>query len=305
MAHHKYVVVYDKLQTEKLGHAYCHRLGARPVGVTDSTDLMKALDRLRWEGVKIDKLIFVTHGEPGTLFLESSVLTARRIRNEFTGRAFEDLFTPGAEVDFDGCNLAEVKEGCETGECSEFANGSVFLMTVAETFLIRGGGRACGWTSAGYGIPKLGGDVIHHFSGERVCAYINKGGTRKRLATGDEVTPGNRAQWWKVWRDGKVFYYHFLPQQIVQWFTENQKGVLRPRTEQTGRWYIENNDWLHIDWVSSEMERWDLPLFDKHQTGIAFDKGNRELDLHAKLMLLAPNMVGDIDPSGQKFPHPR
>jgi hypothetical protein len=263
-----------------MGPKRANEVGATAIGVNGVDALKAELSRLKKAGALIDQLLFYTHGNAGAIQFGNNHLTAGRILSEFAGNGFEDLFMPGAHIFFDGCNVATTKSGCSVPEsCAMTDNGPVFLMTVAKTFLFKGGGRAGGWTSSGIGFPFLGGTKIWHPLGHRVYVYVNKGGAL-RLAIGDEFSTLGFTVW-KVWNGMEYFYYSFLNDGRVFWCTEDeydkpfaawQKVKDLTDADRRGKWRLDSGS-LQIQWVSVGSETWDLPLFTQYQTGIAFGSG--------------------------------
>jgi hypothetical protein len=255
--------------------------------------------------VRIDRLYFVTHGGPGWIKFGKDLLTVSAMHSELAGNGFEDLFNPSAQVHFDGCEVAEVTKPCEgwvpdpvSLKCTVGGSGELFLLTFARIFLIKAGGSADGWTSKGFGFPALGGDEIHHLTGQHVYLYMKRGASRWRFAVGRKVVP-SKNQWWKVWSQegGKVevYYYQFHPP-FVYWFSEQQylgRSENDPSrdpamAEQRGKWGTDN-EWLYISWLDKNglpyaTEQWDLPLFNEYQTGIGLDTHFVEFNLNARML---------------------
>lgn len=276
-----YILIYDssKDDTTDIAHNRAPEVGAKAIGVDSVSALKTELTRLKDSGVRIDRLLFYTHGEPGTIFFGTDTLLSTNVASEFAGNGFEDLFLPHARINFDGCNVASVKEGCEVGKnCSKTDNGTVFLTSVAKTFLFKGGGRAVGWTSNGFGFPSLGGSVMHHFSGTAVHIFVSKGGSRTRIGVG-RVEMWSPLGWWEVKIVQKTFYYRFQsPAKVIyndsfrsEYSTPTGKGV----------WKMDN-DGVKIAWESGETEIWDTPLFAEYQTGTAMDLAGFDLSVIAR-----------------------
>lgn len=269
----KNVAIYDASDGDapRIGKAWA---GAEAIGVQSLKQLKAELSRLRNAGVPVAEMRFFTHGEQGTIFFGDESLTASDILSSLTGNGFEDLFAPGARVEFDGCNVAEVKEGCE-GEapCAMTDNGPRFLATFARTLLFKGGGSTHGSTSAGWVVPHFGTE-IHHSSGHWVHAFIKRGATDVRLAAGDEVP--SPAGIWVVRTQNQQFVYRFEGH-FVSWTSKDEPD---PRPSQRGTWSL-GSDQLTIRWPYDESERWDLPLYDLHQTGVALDSFGGEFAVSA------------------------
>jgi hypothetical protein len=301
-------VIYDagNEAAADMGENYGARLGVRPWPVSSIEELRSDLSGARQNGVKIDRLYFVTHGGAGWIGFGKDLLTVHAMRNELAGKGFEELFNPGAQVHFDGCEVAEMAKGCEDWvpdpaslKCTVGGNGELFLLTFAQIFLIKAGGSASAWTSKGFGFPVLGGDVIHHLTGQHIYLYMRRGGSRWRFAVGRKVVP-SKNQWWKVWSRGdqgkeEVYYYQFHPPSVY-WFSEKQylgRSENDPSRDpgmvgQGGRWATDK-EWLSINWLDKNGvpyagEQWDMPLFDEYQTGIALDPYLGEHELRATML---------------------
>ena len=194
--------------------------------------------------------MFYTHGDPGGIRLGRTYLTASKLR-KFAGKGFEDLFNP-ADVAIPGCRVAAVKAGCDIGrEFADRNNGLVFLMTFAETFLFKGGGQVHGWDSDARGLPGTGVNYLRWWDGGIYWyAFIDKGGTRRRLATGNKLSTPMGV--WIISGTAGDFDY---------WFTGNGEVVRRfaADVDARGKWKMER-DWLRISWDDGGVERWRLPL---------------------------------------------
>jgi hypothetical protein len=284
------VVIFDAKNgtTNDMGRHYGSRLHARTFGVMNKYDLHEAFKFLRSEGVVTSFMTFIAHGEGGSISLGGETLTAASLRNGFIGKGYEDLFVPDSLIAFDGCSIASVKSGCETGECSLTDNGGMFMKTVAETFLFKAGGTVTAWTSLGWGFPLGLGREIHHFSGQHVAAYISKGSKRARLAYASQVkiTPN---QVWKVFIGDDVYFYRFGNNTVSRFSERRYVANLFPMSPEKrepteeGKWWLDS-DWLQFQWAGYELERWDLPLYDEYQTGIYTGRGASGQELMATLV---------------------
>jgi hypothetical protein len=226
-----FVLIYDsyKSDTTRIAKNRAPEVGAKAIGVASIGELTKELTLLKNSGARIDRLLFYTHGEPGVIFLGTSVLTSTGVMTDLGGKGFEHLFLPDAQIYFDGCNIAAVKNGCEVGKaCSSTDNGAVFLTAVAKALLFKAGGRVVGWDSAGWGFSRFGGSVMHHWNGTATHVFINKGGSRIRYAVGRQERSDPLGRW-EVEIDKQIFYYRFDPPNKVG-FTDRSKyraGILK------------------------------------------------------------------------------
>jgi hypothetical protein len=208
----------------------------------------RLLNALReWKPVK--RLLFYSHGEPGVLWVGKDHLMGNSFR-DLAGRDYESSFAPGAEIFFDGCEVAQEKVG------------KWFLESVAQTLLFKAGGRAGGWDSIGVAWPELGGTDIHHFSGDSCYAYVKPGSKQVRGAIGKELASPVGLREVKV--NKQVFDYEFSKNPKKFYFRARN---YRTKDEGFGTWEMQK-DGLKIKW-EGESEIWDLPLYDKYQTGRA------------------------------------
>jgi Domain of unknown function (DUF4347) len=278
------VIIFDSNhdETTKIAQNRAQEIGATAIGASDVPDLQTKLGQMLKSGTRIKQLYFMTHGNPGAIMFGTSTLIASRVRTELTGLG--NLFLPNAEIGFDGCNVAEVKTGCEVGEtCAETDNGPVFLSAVAKTLLPQSGGHVYGWTSAGWGFPSFGGSVIHHWNGTAVHIYITKRG-QTRLAVGRASWPEPLGRW-EVKVDKEVFYYLFETGGRVGWTDRSRyhAGIWEPIEK--GTWKMDI-DGVKIAWKGGETEIWDVPLYDEYQTGTAMDLLGFDLSVVARMVPL-------------------
>jgi len=281
-----YVIIYDsyKSDTTRITKNRAPEVGAKAIGVASIGELERELTALLKSGAKIDRLLFYTHGEPGRILLGTSYLTPSGVYS-LAGKGFEHLFLPDARINFDGCNIAEVKKGCEVGTaCASTDNGAVFLTAVAKTFLFKAGGRVVGWDSPGWGFSKFGGSVMHHWNGTATYVFISKGGSQIRYAVGRQERPDPLGRW-EVEIDKQIFYYRFdRPDKVG--FTDRSKyrsGSSAPLGK--GTWKMGGTG-LNIAWETGEKEIWDVPLFSDYQTGTAFDAVGFDLSVVARTVPL-------------------
>jgi hypothetical protein len=281
-----YVIIYDsyKDDTTRIAKNRAPEVGAKAIGVASIGELERELTALLKSGAKIDRLLFYTHGEPGVIFLGTSNLTSSGVYS-LAGKGFEHLFLPDARINFDGCNIAEVKKGCEVGTaCANTDNGAVFLTAVAKTFLFKAGGRVVGWDSAGWGFSRFGGSVMHHWNGNATHVFINNGGSQIRYAVGRQERPNPLGRW-EVEVDKQIFYYRFDQPNKVGYTDKNKyrAGVSTPLGK--GTWKMDGTG-LNIAWETGEKEIWDVPLFSEYQTGTAFDTMGFDLSVVARTVPL-------------------
>lgn len=158
-------VIYDSKDTGigmsvSTATDYAKKYGWTAVGVGSLQELRDALDAMKTNNVRLERLLVTTHGSPGSISFGGQSLSVANI-GWVTGRGYEDLFEPGARVFLDGCNVAEG------------AAGSGFLRKLGETFFIKASGSIGASTSAGLGNPFGAG--VFHLWGETKRLYFQAG----------------------------------------------------------------------------------------------------------------------------------
>jgi hypothetical protein len=280
-----FVLIYDTFDdvTKELGPKAAAHHGAQAIGVDSIGKLKAELSRLKSAGGRIDQMLVYTHGAPGALILGTDWVNANSIRNHLGGNGFEDLFTPGARVFLPGCEIAAVKAGCgPSSACWNTDNGLDFLLTFAKTLLFKGGGRVGGWDSAGRSGFLFPEPKMYHLVGEVYYAYINQGGTRSRIAAGRERSSPEGVWEVSVSNDSRKRLYVFTKDAQVRYKFASGKDA-------RGTWKMQG-DWLRIAWEWGGSDTWDLPLYDRYQTGICGVDieltARRRLDLSQRAGLL-------------------
>jgi hypothetical protein len=117
------------------------------VGLASGNDLVPALDDLLKGGARFDRVLFETHGSPGTIYFGNQYVGASWWTSVLN-RGYTNLTTANSRIYFNGCNVAEG------------ADGWAFLDAAARCFLTPGGGEVFGQTSLGFGNP-FNGHVVH------------------------------------------------------------------------------------------------------------------------------------------------
>jgi hypothetical protein len=240
-------------------------LGARAIGVKGLNDFEAELKNLK--GTKIDRMVIESHGRPGAVFLGKDTLSSTSLIR-LKGQGHEDLFEANARVLLNGCNVAEN------------AVGRQFLLDLARLFLFKGGGRVGGGTAKGY--TEIGSDKVFHLTGTQVYAYINKGGTKTRIAVGTELS--SPVGQWKVTVVGDdVYFYFFDKDGTVRWY-ELVLGHMWGGDPGKGSWSAVDGQ-LQVTWASGARETWDLPLFTKEQPAVWHRKDGVVKTLEAEKMV--------------------
>ena len=119
------------------------------LGVRDG-ELSDALFNLARAGRQFDRILFMTHGGPGSIWFGNGFVRAGWWQAERSNNLHR-IAAPGARIYFNGCNVAEGPAGW------------AFLEAAAELFLTLGGGEAFGQTSVGFASPFSG--HVNHFWG--------------------------------------------------------------------------------------------------------------------------------------------
>lgn len=263
------IIIYDSSidQTTSAGQSEAQHLGGRAIGVTSIDSFKTELKKLKDNGVKIANMVTVTHGGSGNIWLGQEPLNGDTVSITLTGQGFDDLFDPGGHIFIKGCWIAA------TGEPgSGIYDGRELLKALARVFLQKGGGRVGGSDSVG--VNFFGGRMYQPF-GMIIYAYINRGGTKIRIAVGGEVgDPGGK---WKVRSNSQTYIYTFFPPNFVDWAEDhllNAKG---------GKGSYQNiGDVLRISWETGSIEEWDLPLHSLEETGVLRVSGGQTYSVMAR-----------------------
>jgi hypothetical protein len=164
--------IYDE-QEERHGE---HSTGDDPttvkVPVRDVDGLRRALGQLAREGKTFRRVLWYTHGSPGSISFGDDSLTIASLNRL---RGYEALFPQPTKMYFSGCNVAE-------GDI-----GWLFLVMAGQVFL-RGGGYTMAWTSTGHGYNNaalrwLISSHSVHFTGDvRIVTFKSGGSVLERLS---------------------------------------------------------------------------------------------------------------------------
>lgn len=107
--------------------------GGNRVGVADVSKLTDSLDELSNSGTSFDRIIFTTHGSPGSIYFGESDVSDLYWRGK-RGR-FVEIASNTASIYFNGCDVAEGNQGW------------LFLEAVAGAFMSTKSGRVMGQTA--------------------------------------------------------------------------------------------------------------------------------------------------------------
>jgi hypothetical protein len=109
------------------------------LGITDNgSNLLSSLDALLTSRQTFHRIVFDTHGAPGSISFGNAGVDAAWVRSQMAGRGYEAICPGSTRIYFNGCNVAEGQVG------------SGFLRAIASIFLLRGGGSVFGHTSLGF-----------------------------------------------------------------------------------------------------------------------------------------------------------
>lgn len=147
-----YFLIVQTAQARNAGHQ---------LPVKDMADFLGALIGLTKGTENFDQILFETHGSPGHIAFNGEGLGAKGLR-QMKGFGFHRFVKENSRIYFNGCNVAEGKDGWD------------FLQAAAEVFLNGKSGQVFGQTSVGIGNP-FNGHVVHLWGSTRVL-YIDSGG---------------------------------------------------------------------------------------------------------------------------------
>jgi len=128
------------------------------VGGTDA--LVSALDNLVAKGSTFRRVVFSTHGRPGTIWIGDEAIDSTVLYEHFEFRNYSRLFPSFTRMYFCGCNVGDLEAGWR------------FLETAGRLFLRSQGGDVFAWTSLGFALPWH----THHFWGSARHVVVDRGG---------------------------------------------------------------------------------------------------------------------------------
>jgi len=85
------------------------KLNATAIAIDSVKKLSDEFERLKSTGVKVDRMLFYTHGDPGGVHFGTSVLTAKRFGGEFGGKNLTSFFCLTPTVSFRLAILDQLK----------------------------------------------------------------------------------------------------------------------------------------------------------------------------------------------------
>src|SRR5262249_4617480 len=92
------IIFYDSNDSSigPMAERRASELNATAIAIESVKKLSDEFQRLKSTGVKVDRMLFYTHGDPGGVHFGSGVLTAKRLDTEFGGKDCDFVFAPGA-----------------------------------------------------------------------------------------------------------------------------------------------------------------------------------------------------------------
>jgi hypothetical protein len=145
--------------------------------ITSKQDVFNALDGYLAKRMVFNRVLFQTHGDAGLAWFGNDEIHDYSWK-WFENKGYEKLFPTYSRIYFDGCDIADGKEGVK------------FLRAAGRVFLKGQGGEVVGWTSFGLGLPGIvpfiGGHTIHPF-GDVVKVIFAPGDTVGTLAPPPET----------------------------------------------------------------------------------------------------------------------
>ena len=264
------------------------QVGATAYEANDVTELLGLFEKFKARNAVIDRMVIETHGSPGALYFGESRWDANALAS-FAAKGFEELFAENARMFLNGCNIAAIGRDCNGKQCTT-VDGKAFLQDVERTFLFKGGGRVGASSSLGHVFPGFSSKVYH--LPNTYYAYINKGGSKVRLAGGTELaTPEGD---WHIPEGNKTWLYRFLRNGEVRYQDLNglagKLGVLS-LDDNVGKWVREGGA-IKVSWRSGTVETWELPLFDGYQPIVWKRFDGRVQPLIAKRSYIGPDFAG-------------
>jgi hypothetical protein len=134
------------------------------LAVLNLPDLENQLDALLKKTALFGRVVFQTHGLPGTIWFGSDSLSAYHLRENYL--KYSRLFPLYTRIYFDGCDVGRGNAGTE------------FLRVVGNTLLRMGGGETFAFEDGGAPIPgswfRIGGHTLHTTPVKRL--YFRPGG---------------------------------------------------------------------------------------------------------------------------------
>ncbi len=238
-------------------------LGAFGIRVSSFEDLAFHLTNLLRSRYQIDRMVIETHGMAGALQFGPDIVSSASLLS-LIGKQYNTMFEADARIFLNGCNIADNKIGQR------------FLSDMAQLFLSKNGGRV--GASDSKGIPFFN-NKVYHLWGTTFYVLINRGGTKTRLAAGQEL-PGPLGQWLVTFPGNTTFFYWFNRNETVTWSDGKTIGGKTGK----GTWTIRNGS-LRTVWDSGSREVWDLPLFSEIRDATWTGKDGSTLHFHAKKII--------------------
>lgn len=142
------------------------------IGAPNVDSLFAGLDQLLQNGQTFNRVVFDTHGGPGTIWFGDGSVTASTWRTRAGGR-YRNLFPSFSKMYFSGCNVSDEDSGWS------------FLEAASSAFFGLGGGVTMGYTSLGLS-TRWKAIFPKHLWGE-LRLVIDQPGTPQRRIAGDDL----------------------------------------------------------------------------------------------------------------------
>jgi hypothetical protein len=150
--------------------------GVHTVAASSVADLQSRMDALLGTGRTFERVLFQTHGNSGAIFFNHEAIDSVKIS---TFVKYSVLFPKRTKVYFDGCNVADGKQGW------------AFLAAAGQALLLLGGGVTMAYTSMGGGlpgwVPLIGGHTEHLWGDLRLINFKPGGIESERLDSDDGI----------------------------------------------------------------------------------------------------------------------
>jgi hypothetical protein len=169
--------IYDSsssIDRKQAAGRFSGQTGVHTLAASSVADLTSKLDALLAAGRTFDRVLFQTHGNSGTIFFNGDAIGKMKM---VSFAKYSRLFPKRTKVYFDGCNVAEGRQGWE------------FLEATGKALLASAGGVSMGYTSMGAGLPGwlpfIGGHTEHLLGDLRLIDFKTGGVEVQRLDSDD------------------------------------------------------------------------------------------------------------------------
>ena len=169
--------IYDSsssIDRKQAAGRFSGQTGVHTLAASSVADLTSKLDALLVAKGRFNRVLFQTHGNSGMIFFNHEGIGPTKMA---TFAKYNPLFPTRTKVYFDGCNVAEGKQGWD------------FLAAAGRALLASAGGVSMGYTSMGAGLPGwvpfIGGHTEHLWGDLRLIDFKAGGAESQRLDSDD------------------------------------------------------------------------------------------------------------------------